>query len=270
MKFAAVSLAIVFSFSTAAAFTLNGFDGGWRGSTLKVNVNPANCPAGTLSRLDEAFSLWNSVAASDLKLEMGSTGSSTTPAQVQAKTASDAPVVVCDPNFGTTTGADPDSVLGAAYTRNDGSYIVNGGLILNAESGRSGHIGQQNSTRQAVIIAHELGHVLGLGHSQIAPALMYYDIGSKENLTLAQDDWDGMAYLYPRDELGNLGGIAGCGLTAALRGGAPGGGARFPIGDGSGSPAGGAWTWWLLSMMPLAAYVLSRRDQRARSNVRAK
>lgn len=266
MKFVAVSLAFVFSPSPAAAFTLNGFDGGWRGSTLKVNVNPANCPAGTLSRLDEAFSLWNSVAASDLKLEMGSTNSSTTPAQVQAKTATDAPVVVCDPNFGTTTGADPDSVLGAAYTRNDGSFIVNGGLILNVESGSTGHIGGQNSTRQAVIIAHELGHVLGLGHSQVAPALMYYDIGSKENLTLAQDDWDGMAYLYPRDELGHLGGIAGCGLTAALRGGGAGG----SRGGGSGSPAGGAGMWLLLSMMPLAAYAFSRRNQGARSNVRAK
>ena len=48
-----------------------------------------------------------------------------------------------------------------------------------------------------------MGHTLGLGHSQDLNALMYYDESLKQNLALAQDDIDGITYLYPRNELGN-------------------------------------------------------------------
>ena len=42
-----------------------------------------------------------------------------------------------------------------------------------------------------------MGHILGLGHSEDSDAVMapYYN-GNKENLTLAQDDINGIKALY--------------------------------------------------------------------------
>lgn len=41
---------------------------------------------------------------------------------------------------------------------------------------------------------------------------MYYSTGSKSSLRLAQDDMDGIAYLYPRNEPGD--GVWGCGTIS--------------------------------------------------------
>ena len=53
-----------------------------------------------------------------------------------------------------------------------------------------------------IVLAHEMGHLLGLGHSADTKALMYYDASAKTTLGLAKDDYDGITYLYPRDEIG--------------------------------------------------------------------
>jgi hypothetical protein len=71
-----------------------------------------------------------------------------------------------------------------------------------------------------IIIAHEVGHILGLGHSQDPAALMYYNAGGKAALTLGQDDIDGISYLYPRNELGGDK-MMGCALVATPRGAPP-------------------------------------------------
>lgn len=62
-----------------------------------------------------------------------------------------------------------------------------------------------------VVLAHEIGHILGLGHSHDSNALMYFDASAKNTLRLAQDDIDGLTYLYPRDELGGDNLLGGCG-----------------------------------------------------------
>lgn len=48
------------------------------------------------------------------------------------------------------------------------------------------------------VVAHELGHVLGLGHSSNAAATMYYALsfGNDSKRTLHQDDINGICYLY--------------------------------------------------------------------------
>ena len=66
------------------------------------------------------------------------------------------------------------------------------------------------SPKLQIIIAHEVGHLLGLGHTQYEPSLMYYSIGEKKYLRLSQDDMDGLSFLYPRNELGGDG-LFGCG-----------------------------------------------------------
>jgi len=200
----------------AHAFTLSevGFDGGWPGKTVAFYYNSSNCPASVPAALNKAIDLWNSVPSSYLKLKLAGTAT-TTPAELVGNTATTVPVIVCDPNFQTTSGgADPDSVGGFGFFNQSGGKIVYGGLVLNVQSGKRNNINNYTATSLAILMAHEMGHVLGLGHSEFQPALMYYDIGSKKNLTLSQDDIDGMTYLYPRNELED--GLYGCGRASAL------------------------------------------------------
>ena len=67
------------------------------------------------------------------------------------------------------------------------------------------------------MIAHEIGHAFGLGHSEYKESLMYYSISGKYQKWLGEDDVDGVSYLYPNESeldvlgislLGNCGAIA--------------------------------------------------------------
>ena len=52
-----------------------------------------------------------------------------------------------------------------------------------------------------IVIAHELGHVLGLGHSADPSALMYPTVSRRGSPVLSLDDLEGLRYLYrPRPE----------------------------------------------------------------------
>ncbi len=200
----------------AFAFTLasTGFEGGWPGETLSFYYNSANCPAGVSSAMNKALEIWSNVPTSNLKLKLGGT-SSVTPAQLIGSSAPTVPVIVCDPAFETnSTGTNGDFVGGYGFFTHSGGKIRYGGIVLNVQSGKNANINNFDASSLAILLAHEMGHVLGLGHSEYQPALMYYDISSKNELTLSQDDIDGMTYLYPRDEFKD--GIYGCARISAV------------------------------------------------------
>ena len=68
------------------------------------------------------------------------------------------------------------------------------------------------------LLAHEIGHAIGLGHSEDPVAVMYYTIGGKTQESSTQDDYDGVTYLYPQEK--EMGGLLGsCGTVAILNGG---------------------------------------------------
>lgn len=71
------------------------------------------------------------------------------------------------------------SIVGAVILINDGSTF-----------------GTLSKSDQISVIAHEIGHAIGLGHSKETEALMYYRTVDQRK-RLGQDDVDGVSYLYP-------------------------------------------------------------------------
>jgi hypothetical protein len=203
----------------ARAFTMGStFSGqaGWPQKTLHFKVNPANCPAYINDVIDYALALWNGVATSRLTVKREGVTTATV-SEIRNFTSNDTPVIACDPNFSTSFPAlDPDFVAGVGGFR--GSPINHGGLVLNVETGTNANINNANGAQLGIIIAHEIGHVLGLGHSADPHALMYYNAGAKATAALSQDDMDGITYLYPRNELSGDA-ILGCAaITSEISG----------------------------------------------------
>lgn len=213
---AALFAAVLSVAMPARAFTLvSNSDSsmkGWSNSEITFHLNPANCPAGVRDIIGNAMNAWNGVVTSNLVLTLGD-DTSTTEAQLRGGTATDVPVIVCDTAFSSHSGIGGNGIAGVALSASPpaGGHISYSYLLINVESGSTGNISTASPTLVSVVMAHEIGHVLGLGHSPDINALMYYSAGAKQNLSLAQDDIDGITYLYPRNEPSDK--IAGCALV---------------------------------------------------------
>lgn len=187
---------------------------GWKTRELTVRWSSANCPisSGVLSRvLDASIAVWNKVSTADLKLVKADSETTVDITTFLAGTASETPTILCDSAFSTNNaGASKDSV--PALTRLGSSMpLAYGGIVLNAEVSGAASIDDFTEDQLTIIIAHELGHLLGLGHSGNQNALMYYSLTGKTVATLNKDDRDGISYLYPRNEF--LNGAFGCGAV---------------------------------------------------------
>lgn len=227
------------SFSFTLISTSNSNQQGWANSNITFAINATNCPAGVdiTGLVNSAISTWNNVPTSKLNLSVSGT---------TALTSAASPVTVyCETNFQTVTGADQNFVPAAAGPSISGNTPVAGILYLNVSAGTA-RISNFNQNTLILIMAHEIGHVLGLGHSQDTNALMYFDASAKTTLGLAQDDIDGITYLYPRNEM-NGEKPFGCGLVKNL----------------PPPPSSGLKLFILLCMfMPLAAAVKLRTSYR--------
>lgn len=206
--FCLIFLAALLAPTPGVAFTLISTDSsllGWSNPEVAFYINTSNCPTSldVVTAFKEAAEVWNGVPTSNLKVSYGGSTTST------GFTAN--PTVYCESNFATVTGLDQDFTVGAGSITTSSSRPNTGILILNVSSG-TGNISNQSTAKLRIIMAHEIGHVLGLGHADDATALMYYDATAKTTLRLSQDDIDGISYLYPRDELGSDKKF-GCGLV---------------------------------------------------------
>jgi hypothetical protein len=113
---------------------------------------------------------------------------------------------------------DDAGILGSAQMSCTGGDCV-AVLILNAHA-NSGLPGKSDEDLES-IIAHEIGHAFGLGHSEFKHNLMYFSISGKFQKWLGMDDIVGLNYLYPHDsEIGALGIslLGNCGAVASAPG----------------------------------------------------
>ncbi len=211
-----IFLVIAFIFHLQAnAFTLSGNTSnlkGWKDDPLVYHLNPANCRSDIREIIQSSMDMWNSISSSKLQLELG-TDSVATPAEAVARTTLDTAVIVCDIAFGTTFTSDPDvsAGVGSAIYGPD-LQVRRGYLVLNVQPGALANFNNSDSDSAKIIMTHEIGHSLGLGHSSDSAAIMHYTVGYKTDFTLSEDDINGINYLYPRDEFSGDPFMGGCGL----------------------------------------------------------
>lgn len=185
---------------------------GWKKDTVTFYVNSSNCPlseAEINDIVDVAIDVWNGVTDSKLVVNRSTTTTSVT--EFLNGTATDLPIILCDPNFDSQIGSSAVNVVPAATFKtqvDSEGNLVYSGILLNAKSGAAANIGSLTRGQVELTLGHEIGHALGLGHTSIPEALMYYSLGSKERPILTEDDMDGIIHIYPRNEL--TGGMMGC------------------------------------------------------------
>ena len=168
-----------------------------------VNIASNTCSYLTRSDLKRAVEeviedYWNTVSESELKLKYGS---DKTISSLTTSTRNGPILVAC----GTA------STGGITYTTKSSGknlIIINDASFQEGTFYWSGLIG---------LLAHEIGHALGLHHSKDPASVMTYedhDWRYKPKF-LSQDDKDGIAYIYPR-ESSFLGLLGGCEAIAAV------------------------------------------------------
>jgi hypothetical protein len=194
------------------AFTLNNSIGA-RYKEDKVQVRAglnSNCDnidmqevAGLIQPAIKDF--WNTVPTSRLQLEDGGSftvsdafrtgelcliGGACTPGP--AIPAVTDIVITCNDNAVNFPGSS--NLLALTLPTVISGKDIKGSVVVLNDTGSS--FDNLNTNQKISVISHEIGHAIGLGHSDDRSSLMYFSVVPVRN-DLGRDDMDGVTYLYP-------------------------------------------------------------------------
>jgi predicted Zn-dependent protease len=185
-------------------------------TSVDVYYDSQSCPnagltASSIQTLTEEAvdTYWNSVATTSLKLNSKSilnTGLGTSPSSANALNyiagiSNNSILVICADNITSNTTL-------AQGTMNCVGDICVGAVLLNNKSGTV--LASVDHETVVATLAHEIGHAIGIGHTSVKYALMYYNAAGVTYKSLSQDDIDAVTYLYPNNKsLGGIGGACG-------------------------------------------------------------
>ena len=202
------------------AFTFNNsIEAGFEDPSIVVNVNGADCKNNGLDpdtiyqmAYDAVTDYWNRIPSTSLFLKMGTiTEDATSTYYTEPICSSQNP---CVPNEDVkvdkyiliSCNIDPQNfpsanILGLTLPNNISGGYIRGSLLLLNDTGDSetNYLNKLSRDEIVAVIAHELGHAIGLGHSPTDASLMYYSTVPKRR-SVGVDDIEGVTYLYPKDQ----------------------------------------------------------------------
>lgn len=241
MKIFIALISVLLSSSTFAWTLNNNFGASFKDNNVKVYVDGGTvCPTNGVT-VDELESLiepavddfWNEVPTSNLQLNASgfsdpiftmnegrlcsptdddciaageAAGNDGTP-QDGLIPAVDDIIIACNSNPLNFGGGN---VLAVTIPNKFSGKKIKGAIILINDASSS--FGDLSRSDQIGVIAHEIGHAIGLGHSKDSAALMYYRTTDQRS-HLGRDDIKGVSYLYPMK--GDLYGLSEDGLLGS-------------------------------------------------------
>lgn len=156
---------------------------------------------------------WNKASTSRLILKKGNVTTVSSDGLSLDSLASQAGqnkiLIGCNDDVGSFAGGSVGAVGGIKSS----SGQVMGAVLLNDHI--SSAVPNLSRSELVALMAHELGHALGIGHSTEEMAVMYYSIGGKIQEQMTQDDFDALSYLYPNEKK-LLGLVGSCGTVAMV------------------------------------------------------
>ncbi len=240
-----ITLILLFISFNSEAFTLSSANPPRYGTDeVKLTVGTDTCtalglsPEGLLDLVEEAMNdFWNSVPTAKIKFVRGGVGTFSANGETSLG------------NFLTNSGVTNEIIIGCNndLTAFGSGTIGQGGFQYSSAIGIQGafiiyddaSVATLSKKAKKVLIAHEMGHTFGLGHSNFKPALMYYSINYNMD-ALSRDDEDALTYLYPNTKK-----VGGCGTIEDVS---------------KNKPNGNSWMTFIF--MILAGFFLANRGSK--------
>ncbi len=219
-------LFILFSISNLTlSFTLNNNQNlAFKNSEVNVYLASGLCQNLGLND-DELLELitrannqyWNKVSTSKLKLINGglvSIGSDYRTEELCTGSTSNCNVnpvfnfsrgIVIACNAETSSNFPNQSILAVTVPVSFSNGSMTGSVLLLNDTPQT-IIDTKSKDEVIALLAHEIGHAIGLGHSPVVDSLMYYQ-SIPTRRSLGWDDIDGVTYLYPKDQPASCGAV---------------------------------------------------------------